>query len=89
MRVSSAPCEAGKKTVMEEIPVNLAALQGTVKSNQTKNSMSKIPDLIFTEISSLGYVEFLSRSSVCDVVKVDVVLVRKLRSCVTFCPRNQ
>lgn len=31
MRVSLAPCEAGKKTVMEEIFVNFAALENLMK----------------------------------------------------------
>jgi len=31
MRVSSAPCDAGKKTVTEEIFVNFAALENPIR----------------------------------------------------------
>lgn len=35
MRVSLAPCEAGKKTVMQEIFVNFAALEDLVKPDSS------------------------------------------------------
>ena len=47
-----------------------------------------MPDLILPDLSSLGYIELLGRSLVCDVVEVDIVLVRKLGMArVRFYPR--
>lgn len=86
MRVSSAPCDAGKKTVMEEMFVNFAALENPMKLGSSSGFVMYLPDLILPDFSSLRYIELLCRSPVRDIVKVDVVFVRKLRPCVSFYP---
>lgn len=78
MRVSSAPCEAGKKTVMQEVFVNFAVLENSRNSIQAKDFVRRIPNLILSDLSPLRYIELLSRGLVCDVFKVDCVFVRKL-----------
>ena len=86
MRVSSAPCDAGKKTVMDEMFVNFAALENPMKLDSSGGFVMHVPDLILSNLSSLRHTELLGRSPVRDVVKVDVVFVRKLRPCVNFHP---
>jgi len=86
MRVSSAPCDAGKKTVMEDMFVNFAALENPMKLDSSSGLVIYVPDLILSDLSSLRYNELLGRSPVHDIVKVDVVFVCKLRPCVSFYP---
>jgi hypothetical protein len=87
MRVSSAPWEAGKKTVMEEIFVNFAALGNLVKPTSGSKDCGGIPNLILSDLSSLRHIELLSWSLIRDIVKVDVIFVRKLWFCITPYPR--
>lgn len=86
MRVSSAPCDAGKKTVMEEMFVNFAALENAMKLDLSSRFVMYVPDLVLSDLSSLGHTELLGWSPVRDIIKVDVVFVRKLRPCVSFYP---
>jgi hypothetical protein len=80
MRVSSAPCEAGKKMVTEEIFVNFAALENLVKPDiGGKFCVGMLPDLILSDLPPLRYIELLSWGLVFYVVKVDIVFVGELQ----------
>ena len=63
---------------MQEMFVNFAVLWSPFNLVSSRESVSQIPNLILSDLSPLGHVELLSRSLVCNVLKVDGVFVREL-----------